>query len=161
MDSVENMDDSVLAYLGRARAYCASAEQCSSAVVKKLGEWGADKCVAETVVARLEDEGYLDDRRYARSYCESKMLRSGWGRMKVAYQLRMKRLTPEAIAAGIGAVDDEAYRDVLADTACKKLAGLHDADPSVRRRKLMVFLAQRGYTADEINETLTNIKQQL
>ena len=89
------------------------------------------------------------------------MLRSGWGRMKVLYQLRLKRLPREAVEAGMAAVDDEAYFAVLEETALKKRATLRDSDPAVRRRKLASFLAQRGYSMDEINQILTKIKQQL
>lgn len=158
-DSFENMDDSALALLGRARAYCASAEQCASAVRQKLRDWGAGESDAEAVVARLTDEGYLDERRYARAYCESKMLRSGWGRVKVAYQLRLKRLPREAVEAGMAAVDDEQYMSRLEETARKKLAELRGGDDSTRRQKATAFLAQRGYTMEEINETLKKISQ--
>ena len=158
---IDNMDDSALALLARARAWCAAAEQCSPAALLKLRSWGADEDDAEAILTALVDEGYIDDSRFARAYCESKMLRSGWGRLKVLHQLRQKRLPREAIDEGMQAVGDEAYRDMLRDTALRKAATVRDADPDVRRRKLTAFLAQRGYTLDEINETLTNIKQQL
>ena len=161
MDCVDNLNDSVLALLGRARIYCASAEQCTSAVRQKLRAWGASDAEAEVVTDRLVDEGYLDDSRYARAYCESKMLRSGWGRMKVLYQLRLKQLPREAIEAGMKAVDEEQYMSVLVDAATRKLSDLRSAEPRERRRRVTAFLAQRGYTIDEINESLTIINQQL
>ena len=79
--------------------------------------------------------------------------------MKVLYQLRLKQLPREAIDEGLAAVGDEAYMAVLEETAIKKQTTVRDSDPAVRRRKLMAFLAQRGYTMDEINQTLTKIKQ--
>lgn len=161
MHNAENMDDNALALLGRVLAYCASAEQCSPAVRQKLRDWGAESSDADLIVERLVEEGYLDDVRYARAYCESKMLRSGWGRMKVLYQLRQKQLPREAIEAGMAAVPDEARLAVLEEAAVKKAASIHDADPAVRRRKLVAFLAQRGYTIEEINETITKLKPQL
>ncbi len=149
-----------MALLGRARVYCASDEQCASAVRQKLRAWGADGCQADDIVDRLTDEGYLDEERYARAYCESKMLRSGWGRLKVAYQLRLKQLPRAAVDAGMAAVDDEAYMAVLEQAAMKKAATLRGADDAERRRKLMAFLAQRGYTMDEINQVITKTLQQ-
>ena len=160
MHNAENMDDNALALLGRARAYCASAEQCTPAVRRKLRDWGADADTADMVVDRLCEEGYIDDARYARAYCESKMLRSGWGRMKVVYQLRQKHLPREAIEAGMEAVDEEVYMSVLKEAAAKKVATIRDTDPVVRRRKLVSFLAQRGYIIDEINEIIKTIKFQ-
>lgn len=160
MDCAGNMDDRLLSLLERARAYCASSEQCSSAVRQKLRDWGGEATDADTVIARLKEEGYIDDARYARAYCESKMLRSGWGRMKVVYQLRQKHLPREAIEAGMEAVDEEVYMSVLKEAAAKKVATIRDTDPAVRRRKLVSFLAQRGYIIDEINEIIKTIKFQ-
>lgn len=160
MDCAGNMDDRLLSLLERARAYCASSEQCSSAVRHKLRDWGGEATDADTVIARLKEEGYIDDARYARAYCESKMLRSGWGRMKVVYQLRQKHLPREAIEAGMEAVDEEVYMSVLKEAAAKKVATIRDTDPAVRRRKLVSFLAQRGYIIDEINEIIKTIKFQ-
>lgn len=151
---VENMDDSALALLGRARAWCASAEQCASAVRRKLRDWGADADTVEMVVDRLCEEGYVDDVRFARAYCESKMLRSGWGRLKVMHQLALKGLPREAVNAGMEAVDGEAYMSALEEAARKKDATLRESDPAVRRRKLAAFLAQRGYTMEEVEATL-------
>ena len=144
--------------LGRARVYCASAEQCVWSVSQKLETWGASSDDAAMVIERLVEEGYLDERRYARAYCESKMLRGGWGRMKVVYQLRAKRLPREVIDEAVAAVDDEAYMEVLREAAEKKWSSLRDGDAAVRRRKTASFLAQRGYTMDEISQTLKNIK---
>ena len=157
MHNAENMDDNALALLGRARAYCASAEQCTPAVRRKLRDWGADAGTAELVVDRLCEEGYVDDVRFARAYCESKMLRSGWGRLKVMHQLAMKGLPREAVNAGMEAVDDEAYMSALEEATRKKAATIRESDPAVRRRKLAVFLAQRGYTMEEVEVMLRKL----
>lgn len=148
------------AQLERARRWCAAEERCESGVREKLAAWGAGSGDADGIVASLTEEGYLDDGRYARAYCESKMLRSGWGRLKVAYQLRLKQLPRAAVDAGMAAVDDEAYMAVLEQAAMKKAATLRGADDAERRRKLTAFLAQRGYTMDEINQVITKTLQQ-
>ena len=156
MNDNTETQDLELALLNRARRYCAAAEQCSDAVRQKVSAWGGDPPMAGRIIARLRDEGYLDDIRYARRYCESKLLGQHWGRQKVAYQLRMKHLAPEAIAAGMDAVDDEAYMQALADLAAKKARTLPLDD---RRRKLTAFLASRGYAISEINQVLINISE--
>ena len=158
MHNAENMDDNALALLGRARAYCASAEQCTLAVRRKLRDWGADAGTAELVVDRLCEEGYVDDVRFARAYCESKMLRSGWGRLKVMHQLALKGLPREAVNAGTEAVDGEAYMSALEDAARKKAATIRESDPAVRRRKLAAFLAQRGYMMEEVNVVMGKLE---
>lgn len=147
------------AMLDRARRYCAMSEQCESGVRQKLISWGAAAADVDPIVDALRAENYLDDHRYARAYCESKLLHQHWGRQKVLYQLRTKHLPKEAIDSGMAAVTDEAYMAMLAETAEHKLAELGSAAPDVQRR-LTAFLASRGFTFDEIKKVLQNINIQ-
>jgi regulatory protein len=157
MNSSKNMTNSAL--LDRARRYCALAEQCESGVRQKLVTWGAGADEANGVVDRLRAEGYLDDKRYARAYCESKILQQGWGRQKVLYQLRLKHLPKDAIDAAMGSVDEEAYLGVLASVAERKKQELGGDGPE-QQRKLMSFLTSRGFTFGEINKVITNTLEQ-
>ncbi len=156
MNDRKKNTDPTQALLDRARRYCAMSEQCESGVRQKLIAWGASTADVEPVVARLRGEGYLDDERYARAYCESKMLRQHWGRQKVLYQLRTKHLPKEAIDSGMAAVDDESYMAMLAETADRKLAELGGADAPDARRRLTAFLVSRGFSFDEINKVTKN-----
>ena len=148
------------AQLERARCWCAAEERCESAVRQKLEAWGVGGDDADDMVAVLREEGYVDNMRYARAYCESKVLHQHWGRQKVQYQLRMKGLQREAIAEGMAAVDEEQYMEMLREMAEKKLRTLGGSLTPDVRRKVMAFLASRGFTMSEINEVITNISKQ-
>lgn len=155
------------AQLDRARGWCAAEERCESGVRDKLVAWGASADDANEIVAALRVEGYLDDVRYARAYCESKVLHQHWGRQKVLYQLRLKRLPREAIEQGMSVVDEEQYMEILEETATRKLrelSGKCEAEGEkwdvAEKRKLMAFLASRGFTMSEINEVITKITKQ-
>ncbi len=158
---VLNMSESARSLLNRALRFCAASEQCEGDVRRKLADWGASNDEAEAILTLLRDEGYVDDHRYARAYCESKLLRAGWGRQKVAYHLRMKGLASEAVNEGLDAVDDEACRDILTSLAERKAAELRSSrtppEPPILRRKLTAFLLQRGYPLSQINPIITNI----
>lgn len=144
-----------LALLNRARHYCAAEEQCEFDVRNKLDAWGVDdEEMADRIVDRLVDEGYLDAVRYATRYAESKLLHAHWGRDKVAYQLRQKRLPSDAIRQGLATVEDESYLQMLNDLAEKKLREYAD------ERKLTRFLLSRGFRYSEINQVLINILSQ-
>ena len=158
MNNSKNMTDSAL--LDRARRYCALAEQCESGVRQKLVTWGAGADEADAVVTRLRSEGYLDDKRYARAYCESKILQQGWGRQKVLYQLRLKHLPKEAIDEAMACVGEEAYLEVMRSVAGRKQRELGNDDSPEQQRKLMSFLASRGFTYSEINKIITNTTEQ-
>ena len=162
-DSALNTDHAK-ALLDRARRYCALSEQCESGVRQKLITWGAVSSEVDAIVASLRADSYLDDFRYARSYCESKMLGQQWGRQKVVYQLRMKHLHKDAIDAALAAVDEGCYLDALRSAADTKLREMGlGPDPQLsfdEHRRPFSFLLSRGYTSTEINQVITNIDEQ-
>ncbi len=143
-NKVDNLSDSGRALLNKARMFCAGVEQCRSSVARKLVSWGVDMNESDKILCALVDEGYIDERRYACAYCESKLLRAGWGERKVRYELRMKHLSVPDIDAGIASVDLEAREEAMRKVAEKKLATLH-GDSETVQRKLMAFMIQRGY----------------
>ena len=145
--------------LDRARHYCALSEQCETAVRQKLINWGAASTEVEEVIASLRADDYLNDMRFACAYAESKILQQHWGRQKVLYQLRLKRLSKEAITASMNVVGEETYYGILGDEAAKKLRTLGGGMTSDNRRRLCSFLASRGFTMEEINHVITNNTQ--
>lgn len=161
MNDRKKTTDPTQAMLDRARRYCAMAEQCESNVRQKLIGWGASTADIDSIIDRLRDENYLDDERYARAYCESKILHQHWGRQKVLYQLRLKHLPRAAVAVGMAAVSDDDYLAVLADVAGKKLQELRRSvdDTAALRQKLTAFLLSRGFLISEINQIITNTQQ--
>ena len=142
------------ALLERARHYCALSEQCESGVRQKLISWGATVDEATAIVMRLRSDDYLNDSRYAIAYCRSKIMGQHWGRQKVLYQLRAKHLPKEAIEVGMAQIDDEAYMSIMNEEASKKLRLLGGEMTPEVKRKMLAFLASRGYTASEISSVV-------
>ena len=148
------LSEGARALLDRARRYCALTEQCESGVRQKLIAWGATSDEVPLIVDRLRTDDYLNDIRYARAYCEGKLLHQRWGRQKVLYHLRTKHLPKEAIEEGMSVIDDETYFRILNDEADKKLRMLGgELTPDVRR-KMLSFLASRGYSTSDISRVL-------
>ena len=148
------LSEGARALLDRARRYCALGEQCESGVRQKLISWGAASDEVTPIVERLRSEDYLNDHRYVRAFCESKLVQQRWGRQKVLYHLRAKHLPKEAIEEGMSVVDDETYFRIMADEMEKKLRTLGgELTPEVRR-KMLSFLISRGYSASDISRML-------
>ena len=148
------LSEGARALLDRARRYCALSEQCESGVRQKLISWGAASDDVTPIVERLRSEDYLNDERYARAFCEGKLVQQRWGKQKVLYHLRAKHLPKEAIEAGMSVVDDETYFRIMADEMEKKLRTLGgELTPEVRR-KMLSFLISRGYSASDISRML-------
>lgn len=157
MSSIENFTESELAFLSKAEQYCAGGEQYRQAVVKKLLAWGADRDTAYKVVDHLCENDFIDEARYCRIYCESKLHLQKWGRIKMAYQLRAKGISNALIEEALANLDTDQYSDTLVQLAASKARTLHESDPMRRRQKLMGFLASHGFEMNEITRAMEQI----
>lgn len=145
------MSEEEMSLLARAERYCANEEQCRTSVRKKLSDWGASIELSGKIVNRLIDQGYIDEKRYARAYVSAKLRTQKWGRLKVVYQLRTKQVPPKYITEALSEIPEDEYRRILLDVANTKWKTYDDSEPNAKRRsKLITFLASRGYEAAEI-----------
>ena len=81
----------------RAAALCARSEQAPSDVREKLKKWGLSSGEVTQVLRQLTDQGFMDERRYARAFVKDKFAFNGWGRVKISHQLRLKGINAAAI----------------------------------------------------------------
>lgn len=153
-EDADTLNDSARGLLNRARVFCASEERCRSAVRRKLAEWGADSDMAGQLVERLVEENYIDERRYTEAYCESKLLRSGWGERKVRYELMHKGIPQSLISEALAGIGADERSETLRTVAEKKLATLRGLDEATTKRRLASYLAQRGFGMEEIGGLL-------
>jgi regulatory protein len=82
--------------------------QSSGELVSKLRLRAADTAEVEGVVARLEEYGYLDDRRFAENFAASRLENERFGRSRTLQDLRGRRIS--------GPVADAVVESVYKDT---------------------------------------------
>ncbi|HWF10153.1 MAG TPA: regulatory protein RecX [Bryobacteraceae bacterium] len=82
----------------------------------KLRQRAAQPSDIDRIVARLEDHGYLNDRRFADSYAAARVEKDGFGRIRVLQDLRAHRVS--------GALAEQAVEQAVGD---KSEAELIDA----------------------------------
>jgi len=149
--------DADKAFISKAEHYCATAEQCRTSVMEKLLTWGADREQAGYIVDYLVDNDFIDEARYCRIYCDSKLHLQKWGRIKINYMLRNKRIDNKIIANALQQIDDEQYTETLRQLAESKMRTLDDTDPVKRTQKLISFLASHGFEQSEILKVVKQI----
>lgn len=131
--------------LQRAASLCSGSEHCVSQVQEKLLSWGLPDDDAEAVIARLMDEKFIDNTRFARAYCHDKFCYSHWGRIKIGQMLRHLHVSDADIAEGMAVIPEEEYLQAIADAASQKNRSLRDNDAYQRKGKLVRHLLSRGF----------------
>lgn len=148
-----NHEWSLVALRSKAEAYCAGAEHCVWEVKQKLQQWGASCEQTEQVIAHLQAERFVDERRYCQAFVHDKLLYQGWGRMKMRAQLQARHLPSQAIEQALNDIDEDTYRSVLARVLETKKRSIKSTDPQARE-KLIRFALQRGFTYEEISSIM-------
>lgn len=102
--------------------------------------------VAEAALDRAADLGAVDDEAFARAWVEDRGVARGYGVLRLRRELQ-RRGVPDAVTEQ--ALDRLADRDPLAAAtalARRRAAGMPgDLAPEVVARRLVSFLARRGY----------------
>lgn len=100
----------------------------------------------ESIIAKLYDEGQLDDGRFAGMYAESKMLKKPIGAHRLRRELRQKGVDEEIIERIVRThCSEETELQNARRLAEKKLAADRSKDPVKRKRRLADHLARRGF----------------
>ena len=134
-------------------AFCAARERCHSEVRTKLLSlkiYGDD---LENIITKLISQGFLNEERFARAYVSGKFRINKWGRTKILYGLRGKKVSDYCINKGMQEIDDDEYRDVLSELINKQLKGETSFDA---KRKVVASMQRKGYEMPLILELVNN-----
>ena len=141
--------------LNRAAALCSQAERCPADIFAKVQSWGLGEQEAARIVARLEHEGFLDERRYVRAFVADKFRFEHWGRVKIGYALRGKGIGEALVSEALAEViDPDEYLEACVALLTARLRTLAQPLSLADRARLYRFAAQRGYESPVIAHAL-------
>ena len=143
--------------MNRAAALCARSEQASADVREKQLKWGLDSNEANRVLQQLVEQGFIDDSRYARAFVKDRFAFNGWGRIKIAHQLRLKGIAGETIDEAMAAIDETQYRSRLLDLLRAKWRTVKDREPRAAWAAMMRFAASRGFEVPIAGECVKQV----
>lgn len=141
----------------RAAALCARSEQAPSDVREKLKKWGLSSGEVTQVLRQLTDQGFMDERRYARAFVKDKFAFNGWGRVKISHQLRLKGINAAAIDEAMTALDDETYRQRLVELLRAKWRTVNGREPRAAWAAMMRFAVSRGFEVPTAGECVKQV----
>ena len=139
---MEKRELSTAEWLDKCEAYCAKSEHCAADVRRKLYEWQAPAEIAEFIEQNLYANDFLNDARFCHAYVHDKVEYQRWGRLKIQAGLRALDLPDSDICAALDSIDESVY--------FSNLRALIASSKSAPKDKLLRFLAQRGFTYEEI-----------
>jgi regulatory protein len=124
---------------------CARREYCTHDIREKLRTKELSPDETSAILERLQQEGYINDARYARAYAHDKLLYDGWGRIKIAQSLRMKRIADNLVQEALDELSEEQYLETLRRVVRSKQRSVKGKTPYETRQKLARSVINRGF----------------
>lgn len=143
--------------LPKIAAYCSKAERAESDVLKKLQGWELDQESIQRIVARLKKENFLNEDRYCRSFIKDKIQFNKWGKVKIIFELKKKRISESTINSCFEEVEGADFEAPLMKILINKAKSVKASDDHERWNKLVRFGMGRGYSFDQIKKCLSKI----
>jgi regulatory protein len=139
-----------------AKDYCAKEERCQSQVIDKLISLGLTREESENCVAELICQGYINEQRYAELFAVSKFHQNKWGKIKIAYYLKQKRISEPCIKKGLEAIDYDEYISLIREIFSKKYYSI-SSDKRIKTKKSFDYLLGKGFAYNDIVEAIKDM----
>ena len=161
--TVDGLEDAIALESARLQSYdralnmLAFRARSSRELARSLVKKGEERSHVDWAIARLQEQGLLDDAAFARAFTRSKVVGGKQSRRRVEQDLARKGVSRTVAGEAIEDVFEEEaidQRAIVEEAARKKLRSLSGLDPAVQRRRLYAFLARRGYDLDDIRAAI-------
>ncbi len=130
--------------------YCSIQERCRFQVIKKLHTFGAVSSQVSDVLVELQQDNFLNEERFARSFCSGKFKINKWGKKKIAFELSKLQISKHYIRKGMTEIDEKDYFFVLTELAKKKYNSLSGTDRFANKKKVANYLSSKGFESELI-----------
>ncbi|GAA4344305.1 regulatory protein RecX [Flaviaesturariibacter amylovorans] len=131
--------------LQKLRQYCAYQERSHSEVQQKLWDLGVRRADHDEVLSALVEDDYLNEERFAKAFAGGKFRMKDWGRKKILYELKQKKVSDYCIRIAMKEIPEEDYHRTLERVAEKRWESLKGEQYLVRQKKTQDYLMQKGY----------------
>jgi regulatory protein len=145
--------------LQKLRHYCAYQERSHAEVVQKLWDLGVRRAEHDEILSTLIEEDYLNEERFAKAFAGGKFRMKEWGKKKIYYALKEKKVSEYNIKTAMKEIDEEAYLETLNKLAEKKYASLKSEQYLVRKKKTIDYLLQKGFEPELINSAVGKLTE--
>ena len=142
------MEDNKNIFCQKLIRYCLLQERCVLEIKNKMNLMKIDTKYQKKTLEYLMTNDYINEERFARALSRGKFKKNYWGKIKIAYQLRKKKISNENIKKGLEEIDNKEYNTILESLIEKKKQEIKNKDIFTKKGKISTFLIQKGFEKD-------------
>ena len=134
--------------VGKISRYCAYEERCIHDVKQKLREWKVPSDGIARVISYLEENDFISQARYAKSFARGKFHSNKWGRIKIQSELKNRGIPDDLIRNAMTEIGGEEYLETIRDLILKKQQEIKAGKNLNIREKIITFVTGKGFEFD-------------
>ena len=138
------------------QAYCVYQDRCHEEVKTKLISLGIYGDSIEQIMARLIEDNFLNEERFACSYARGKFRFKQWGRIRIKQELQMRRISEYCVRKAMNEIENEAYQATILQLFERKRNSTNPPDNDI---ELVQSVLRKGFEADIVWQTLKDSRQ--
>ena len=145
--------------LQKLRHFCGYQERSHDEVKQKLYSLGLYKDEIESAISVLIEGNYLNEERYAIAFAGGKFRMKQWGKVKIEYELKTKKVSAYNIKLALKSIEEIDYLNTLQALTQKKWESiaLEDEKLFAKKSKITTYLLQRGFEKQLVAEAIASI----
>lgn len=157
MENRSKKEDESKAF-NRMAGLCAKREYCVFDIKTKLMRSDIETESVERIIEQLKKEKYIDELRFARSFINDKIRFNKWGKIKINFALKQKRIPQSIISEAFQDFSNKQLNDSLEDVLRVKWKTIKGKTEQDKRNKLIRFALGRGFEMKNILAYIENLK---
>jgi len=152
------MDKILQQALNKAKRYCSSKEVCEQDILSKLIQWQIPQELHSLILQKLIEDNFLNNQRFAICFAHDKLKFNNWGKIKIKYELQLKKLPSDVISIALDSIDNEFYLEIATKLIASKFKTLKSDDKQQNQKKIISFMYSKGFEYDIVMNLLKNLK---
>lgn len=141
----------------KAELLCSRQEKCEDDINRKLTDWGLEEKERTEIITTLIKNSFIDNLRYSKAFVREKSTISKWGRIKIEFALKQKKIIAEHINLALEEINTEKYDSTLEKELKSKLKSIKRTDNYTIKSKLIRFGISRGYENGKVFDMVNKI----
>lgn len=127
-------------------------------VIKYLKDKDFNKESIEISIKKLEEQGYINDQNYAKSYVHNCIITTTKGPNKIASELEKKGITYNDYEEALEEYTPSLEKEKVEKLISKKIKSNRNKSAKILKQKLSLDLINNGFHQDIVKEVLNNTK---
>lgn len=136
------------------QSWCAYQERSQQEVRDKLYELGLWPEAVENIIAKLIEDNFLNEERFAMAFAHGKFAIKKWGKIKIRMELKQKRVSDYCLKKALAQIDDTEYLNTLKKLIATKRRSISEKNPLKLKYKLASYALSKGYEKDLVFDVL-------